>query len=257
MEQKRNEQKTAQILYITIMLVLLVMALAVGLVTAANRREAPAQTSALSTADAVKTTAMQDIDHTSPSVTTAKTTAKSTEKPAVTTKAPAVSQAPVTTASSERAAQAEVPPAVLPEFIMPTIGDVAKKFSIDVLVFSNTMEDYRTHNGIDICAAMGEAVMAAADGIVSEVYEHPMMGNTVVIAHDGDALTVYQNLADEIPVSVGDTVKSGEIIGAVGDSAIIEIAEEPHLHFEMTVGGEYQNPLDYISVETMTVVYEE
>lgn len=251
MEQKRNEQKTASILYITIMLVLLIMALAVGLVTAANRRNAPVETSALSTAKAVKTTALEDIDHTSPSVTTAKTT----EKPVVTTKAPEVTTVPATL--GEKVAQAEVPPSLLPEFIMPTIGDVAKKFSIDALVFSNTMEDYRTHNGIDICAAMGEAVMAAADGVVLEVYEHPMMGNTVVISHDGDAKTVYQNLADEIPVFVGDTVKSGEIIGAVGDSAIIEIAEEPHLHFEMTVGGEYQNPLDYISLETMTVVYEE
>ena len=257
MEQKRNEQKTAQILYITIMLVLLVMALAVGLVTAANRRNSPVETGVpSSSAEAVKTSALQDIDHTSPSVTTAKTTAKTENKPAVTT-VPQVTTAPVTDASSDKAAQAEIPPAAVPEFIMPTIGDVAKKFSIDALVFSNTMEDYRTHNGIDICAAIGEGVMAAADGIISEVYEHPMMGNTVVIAHDGDIETVYQNLADEIPVSIGETVKSGEIIGAVGDSAIIEIAEEPHLHFELTVGGEYQNPLDYISVETMTVVYED
>lgn len=258
MEQKKTEQKTAQILYITIMLVLLIMALAVGLVTAANRRKAPAETTDASTSarDTARTSAVSELDHTSPSVTTeraavktAQSTMQTTGQPAVTTKA--------TAPSSEKAAQAEVPKESLPEFIMPTIGDVAKKFSIDVLVFSNTMEDYRTHNGIDICAAMGEGVMAAADGIVTEVYEHPMMGNTVVIAHDGDSKSVYQNLADEITVSIGDTVKSGEIIGAVGDTAIIEIAEEPHLHFEIMVSGEYQNPLDYISVETMTVVYEE
>ncbi len=259
MENRKNEQKTAQILYITIMLVLLIMALAVGLVTAANRRKAPAETTDVSTSarDAVRTSALNDIDHTSPSVTTERTTAKTTaDVPQTTQRRPAVTTE-ATSVTSERAAQAEVPSEVLPEFIMPTIGDVAKKFSIDALVFSNTMEDYRTHNGIDICVAMSEGVMAAADGIVAEVYEHPMMGNTVVIAHDGDARTVYQNLADEVTVSVGDTVKSGEIIGAVGDSAIIEIAEEPHLHFEIMVGGEYQNPLDYISVETMTVVYEE
>ena len=254
MEQKRNEQRTAGILYITIMLVLLIMALAVGLVSAANRRKAPVETSTpVSSQSPSKTTALPDKDHTSPSVTT--------KKPVETTKSTLAATTEVTTQetipSSEKVAQAEIPPATLPEFIMPTIGNVAKKFSIDALVFSNTMEDYRTHNGIDICAAMGDAVMAAADGIVSEVYEHPMMGNTVVIAHDGDAETVYQNLADDIPVSIGDTVKSGEIIGAVGDSAIIEIAEEPHLHFELAVGGEYQDPLNYISLETMTIVYEE
>ena len=250
MENKKNEQKTAQILYITIMLVLLIMALAVGLVSAANRRRSPSVTSDIQTTEKapVVSTAVSDIDHTSPSVTTAKIPEM--------TKAPVVTSAPATSAS-EKAAQAEVPNSVTPEFIMPTIGDVSKKFSIDVLVYSNTMEDYRTHNGIDIVASLGEGVVAAADGIIKEVYEHPMMGNTVVISHEGDMISVYQNLADEIPVSVGDSVKSGEVIGAIGDSAIIEIAEEPHLHFEIMVSGEHQDPLDYISTETMTTVYEE
>ena len=250
MEQKKNEQKTAQILYITIMLVLLIMALAVGLVSAANRRRAPAVTSEVQTTERapVVSTVPKDKDHTSPSVTTEKV-------PAI-TKAPAVTKAPETS-RVEKEADAEVPSGIPVEFIMPTIGDVSKKYSIDVLVYSNTMEDYRTHNGIDIVATLGEGVMAAADGIVKEVYEHPMMGNTVVIAHEGDTVSVYQNLADEIPVSVGDSVKSGEVIGAIGDSAIIEIAEEPHLHFEIMVSGEHQNPLDYISLETMTTVYEE
>lgn len=151
----------------------------------------------------------------------------------------------------------EEPDSALPEFIMPTIGNVSKTFSIDALVWSNTMEDYRTHNGIDICAAAGEGVMAAADGIVTEVYPDPMMGNTVVIAHDGESETVYQNLGDHIAVSVGDTVKSGEVIGTVGESAIIEIAEEPHLHFEMRVDGVRVDPLSHIAKATMTIVYEE
>ncbi len=255
MENKKNEQKTAQILYITIMLVMLIMALAVGLVTAANRRKAPLEVPEATTTqrEIARTSAVSEIDHTSPSVTTKnevpKETVATTERPAVTTA--------VSTKESERPAQADMPVEKIPEFIMPTIGDVSKKFSIDALVFSNTMEDYRTHNGIDVCANIGDGVMAAADGVVTDVYEHPMMGNTVVISHEGDATSVYQNLAEDITVSVGDVVKSGEIIGAVGDSALVEIAEEPHLHFEITVGGEYKNPLDYISVETMTVVYEE
>ena len=253
MENKKNEQKTAQILYITIMLVMLIMALAVGLVTVANRRKVPVETPSVTTAQSTaRTSAVSEIDHTSPSVTTKKEVPSETapiKKPAVTTAA--------TNASSERAAVAEIPVEKPPTFIMPTIGDVSKKFSIDALVFSNTMEDYRTHNGIDICANIGDGVMAAADGVVTEIYEHPMMGNTVVVSHEGDVKSVYQNLAEEIAVSVGDTVKCGEIIGAVGDSALIEVAEEPHLHFEMTVGAEYKNPLDYISIETMTVVYEE
>ena len=56
---------------------------------------------------------------------------------------------------------------------------------------------------------------------------------------------------------MGDTVKSGEVLGAVGESALIEIAEEPHLHFALSVAGKSVNPLDYISAATMTIVYDE
>ncbi|MBQ4557579.1 MAG: peptidoglycan DD-metalloendopeptidase family protein [Clostridia bacterium] len=248
MEQKKNEQRTAQILYITIIMVMLIMALAVGLVTMANRRNAPSVTTDMP--QSMQSTSIPDKDHTSPSVTTA---------PRVTT-TPRVTQpytTPAVTTSHTPVINVEEPVAVAPEFIMPTIGNVSKTFSIDVLVYSNTMEDYRTHNGIDICATLGDAVMAAADGIVTEIYEDPMMGCTVVISHDGDMKTVYQNLADEITVDIGNNVKSGEVIGAVGESAIIEIAEEPHLHFEMMLSGERVDPLEFISDAAMTIVYDE
>lgn len=242
MERKNKEQKTAQILYITIIMVLLIMALAVGLVTATNRRNPPKITN---TQKASETTRVPEKDHTSPSVTTL----------------------PIITAPTETSAPETAPPAPvintdkpsdsLPEFMLPTVGAVSKTFSIDTLVYSNTMEDYRTHNGIDVSAAIGESVVASADGIVTEIYEHPMMGYTVVIAHGGDSETVYQNLSEEILTSVGETVKAGQVIGAVGESAIIEIADEPHLHFEMLVSGQRVNPLDFISEATMTVVYED
>ncbi len=257
MEQKKNEQKTAQVLYITMLLTLLVTAIAVGLVTAAGRRNRPAETTEPSSASTAATT-LPDKEHTSPSVTTRHpliTTAPKATAPVTT--APAVTTAPPTATTPQPVAAIEDPTPALPQFIMPTIGNVAKTFSIDTLVWSNTMEDYRTHNGIDICASVGEGVMAAADGIVTEVYADPMMGNTIVIAHDGNAETVYQNLADDIPVSVGDTVKSGEVIGAVGESALIEIAEEPHLHFEMLVNSTRVDPLSHIAKATMTIVYEE
>ncbi len=250
MEQKNNEQKTAQILYITIIMVLLIMALTVGLVTAANRSKAPAVTTAVTTEN---TTVAPSVTTRLPIVTTEITTAKA---PANTTAAPhTVTPPEITTEAKPTIIEPSEP--TLPEFIMPTLGAVSKKFSIDTLVYSNTMEDYRTHNGIDISCGAGSAVCAAADGVIAEVYEHPMMGYTVVISHDADAKTVYQNLAEEITVSAGDIVKRGEVIGAVGESALIEIAEEPHLHFEMCVADECVNPADYISTATETFFYEE
>ena len=252
MEQKNHEQKTAQILYITIILVLLIMAVTVGLVTAANRAKQPAVT----TAD---TTTTSDTSFTStvttkvPAVTTtAKTTEKVTE---ITTTQKPVQTTALTTKVKPTASEPEEVP--LPTFAMPASGNISAEFSIDTLVFSNTMEDYRTHNGIDICASLGSAVTAAADGVVTEVYEHPMMGYTVVLSHDGDSETVYQNLDDDITVAVGDIVKCGDVLGAIGESAIIEIAEEPHLHFEMCISGERVNPLDYIDESKAVMSYEE
>ena len=253
MEQKKNEQKTAQIVYMTVLLVLLVMAIAVGMVSAIGKRGKPVESTEPTTSAIPFVQNLPDKDHTSPSVTTAlpRVTLATTEK---TQPAPEAT----TAATTPRPVVAvEEPISSLPVFDMPTIGNVSKTFSIDTLVWSNTMEDYRTHNGIDVCASLGEGVMAAADGVVTEVYAHPLMGNTVVIAHDGDAVTVYQNLADEIPVSAGERVKRGEVIGAVGESAMIEIAEEPHLHFEIFVGSDRVDPLSYISKATMTIVYEE
>lgn len=244
-EQKKSEQKTAQVLYMTVILVLCIMAVAVGLTTAANKKNKPAET-------------------TPDTVTTVQTSHTTAHLPILTspgqpgTTAPTSTTAPAgTTQTTRSVAEADAPVPSLPVFIMPTIGNVSKGYTVEALVWSDTMEDYRTHDGIDICAGAGEGVMAAADGIVTEVYAHPMMGTTVVIRHDGDAESVYQNLAEDVAVSVGDTVKSGEVLGAVGESALIEIAEEPHLHFALRVAGKSVNPLDYISAATMTIVYDE
>lgn len=247
-EQKKSEQKTAQVLYMTVILVLVIMAVAVGLTTAAGKRSKPVE-SAPTTSTSTPVTAKS---------APVKLPARTSEQ--LQTVQPPQSTAPVTVQTPptvQSVAEADAPIPTLPVFIMPTIGNVSKGYTVDTPVWSNTMEDYRTHDGIDICAAVGEGVMAAADGIVTEVYAHPMMGTTVVISHDGDAESVYQNLAEEVAVSVGDTVKSGAVLGAIGESALIEIAEEPHLHFSMRVGGKSVNPLDYIASVTMTVIYDE
>lgn len=248
MEQKNSEQKTAQILYIIIIMVLLIMAVTVGLVSAANKaKESP-----------VSTTKPPVVTSTAPKAEATSNTTASTAKTVETT-TPAVTKPIQTTekVTSDKATISEPEPLSLPTFVMPADGNISAEFSIDTLVFSNTMEDYRTHNGIDICAPLGQGVYAAADGIVTDVYEHPMMGYTVVISHDGEAETIYHNMDDDIVVSVGDTVKCGDIIGAVGESALIEIAEEPHLHFEMCISGERVNPCDYISGASAVISYEE
>ena len=64
----------------------------------------------------------------------------------------------------------------LPNFISPLAGMISKSHTVDVPVYSLTMNDYRTHSGVDIVSTAGATVCAAADGIINEIWEDPMMG---------------------------------------------------------------------------------
>ena len=136
-------------------------------------------------------------------------------------------------------------------FVSPmTAGNIIKEWSADIPVFSTTMEDYRLHLGVDISAEPGTPVYAVADGKVESVEFHPMMGQTVVITHANGYKSVYQNMQTATPsgIQAGVEVKAGDAIGAVGDTALIEISEDPHLHFELYKDDVCENPLAHFTV---------
>ncbi len=141
---------------------------------------------------------------------------------------------------------------------MPVEGVVTKKHDLTRAVFSVTMNDYRVHQGIDIECQAGDDVLACAYGTVKTVGNDPFMGRTVVIDHGDGLLSCYRNLADD-PASElkpGTVVYAGQVIGIVGESAIIEIAEEPHLHFELELNGKPVDPmtmLDYTEPSAVEV----
>ncbi len=137
-----------------------------------------------------------------------------------------------------------------PSFVCPANGTLVKDYSADVPVFSLTMEDYRVHCGLDIAADAGTDVLAAASGEITKVFYDPMMGQTVEITHDGGYVTVYKNLQTKLPAGTaeGARVTVGDVIGYVGDTALVEISEGPHLHFEMYKDEENMNPLSKITL---------
>ena len=79
------------------------------------------------------------------------------------------------------------------------------------------------------------------------------MGYCIAIEHSGNCFTIYKNLAEELPegIAEGSKVRSGQLLAAVGDSAMVEIAQEPHLHFEMTVDDLAVDPLEYFDEKTL------
>lgn len=132
------------------------------------------------------------------------------------------------------------------QFMRPSAGEIVKDYSGDELVYSATMQDWRTHNGIDFAAQIGDTVVAAADGTVEAITDNSMMGTTVILLHSGGLRTIYSNLDENVAVSTGAEVAAGMAIGAVGDTAAAESAEEPHLHFEVSLNEENVNPDEYI-----------
>jgi len=134
-------------------------------------------------------------------------------------------------------------PVVVPTYVRPVSGEVLKGYYADSLVFSQTMQDYRTHTGVDIAASLGTDVVAYTDGVVNKIEHHPFMGTSIEIKHDAGVVSVYRNLAKDLApgITVGSEVKSGDVIASVGDTAILEVADAPHLHFELWMDGECIN----------------
>jgi murein DD-endopeptidase MepM/ murein hydrolase activator NlpD len=137
-------------------------------------------------------------------------------------------------------------------FVSPAVGTVIKSHSATVPVFSSTLDEWRIHTGMDISTEEGANVVAVESGEVLAIYKHPMLGYTIEVKHSGTHKSVYQNLdADSVSVKVGDKVAKGDVIASVGDTTVIELADEPHLHFELMVNDVSVNPLDYFTAESL------
>lgn len=133
-----------------------------------------------------------------------------------------------------------------PIFVKPVEGETLREYAKDKLVYSETLKEWVTHPGIDIKAEKTSVVKAAADGKVISIKNDPRYGLTVVIEHQNNFKTVYSNLLTAEFVTEGEEIKSGQTIGTVGNTAIFEISDEPHLHFEILKDNVNVDPGIYV-----------
>ena len=129
---------------------------------------------------------------------------------------------------------------------VPVEGEVLADYAMEVLSYNQTTRDWRTHNGVDIAAAAGTPVRAAADGQVYTVYEDDQMGMTVVIQHEDGYTTKYSSLSADVSVSAGETVTMGQTIGSVGSTALMENALGDHVHFSVTKNDVPVDPMEFV-----------
>ena len=131
-------------------------------------------------------------------------------------------------------------------FVWPLNGDVITPYAVTSLMYDKTMEDWRAHGGVDIAADLGAHVQAVSAGTVTAVISDAMYGTTVIIEHDGGVESIYSNLAAQPTVYKGDRVEAGQVIGAVGNTAICESALTTHLHFSMRKDGAGTDPRNFL-----------
>lgn len=216
MQMKPKNEKQARILYLAVIGVLVLSALIIGLVAALGKDKTP------------------EPDAQPPAIETPTPEAPDDGK----TDAP-ITEEPVST------------------YLAPATGAVSKSHDDTLPVYSTTMNDFRVHNGIDIATAEGADVLATARGVVSLVWSDPLMGECLSIDHGNGVLSIYKNLSKELAEGIAKDVKvvAGQKLGTVGNTALIESAEEAHLHFEMTYNGEAVDPLSYIAEESREVSF--
>ncbi len=181
-----------------------------------------------------------------PSLTTTQT-----QRPTVTTTARPVGATATgvpdtrTTATTVKTTTTTKPKAL---FVLPASNVILEAYS-DMPVYSETLGEWRTHNGVDFICDSGENVKAVADGTVSAIKEDALWGQVIEIDHGGKLISRYCGVKPH-NVKAGQTVKAGDAIGTVADIPM-EITKPSHLHLEMVSNGKTLDPMTLIQGETV------
>ena len=145
----------------------------------------------------------------------------SANQPVVDVKPPVVTPVTPDLPVQEEPQEDEEPPVeavaeLLPQVVSPLDGTTVTVFSMSELLYDETMADWRTHEGLDIQAAEGDAVKTAAAGEVTSVTRDELMGTTVCITHSGGYVTRYSSLLENPPHQSGSAGKGRRHRGLCG-----------------------------------------
>lgn len=130
--------------------------------------------------------------------------------------------------------------ALLPQNTPVAEGFVGSGFGMRTDPFTGQLA---MHAGVDFAAPVGTPIFAAAGGVVTNAESHPVFGNVVEVDHGNDLSTLYAH-ASRILVKPGEIVRKGQKIAEVGSTGR---STGPHLHFEVHVRGQPQNPARFLA----------
>ena len=191
---------------------------------------------------------LSTVNHTGPETTTPATIAM--QQVAVQqTPVQSVTPTETTTSAAKTVIASEMQPETAQEeMLWPVQGLIQTAFAADTLVYRTTLGEWSVHPALDIQAAQGESVSAVMKGRVESVREERLLGHMVVMLHEDGWRSLYASL-DTVAVKVGDTLQAGDPLGTVGDSALEEVRQGPHLHFVLEKDGAAVDPMDYLTAK--------
>lgn len=131
------------------------------------------------------------------------------------------------------------------KLVWPIVGDILINYSMDKTIYFPTLQQYKYHPAIVISATEGEAITAAAEGRVTSVSYDPQLGNTIVMDLGNQYELTYGQL-DNITVSEGSYVTTGDIIGSVASPTKYYSMEGANVYFKLTKNGEPVNPMQML-----------
>lgn len=132
-------------------------------------------------------------------------------------------------------------------FSLPVLNStVIKDYTSSTVVYNQTLGVYTGHMGIDFGAEAGTEVLSAYAGKVESVTTSYLKGTTIIIDHGNGLKSIYNSLDALEGLTEGQQVSTGEVIGYVSDNNRQEYKDGPHLHFEVTLNGEWVDPDDYL-----------
>lgn len=154
-------------------------------------------------------------------------------------------------ATTEEAKQTTEPQTTQGEFAVPykdyytlPLGtDILRDYSPTTPSYNSTMGDWRTHGAVDFKGPDGSQIKAIASGTVTDISDDPMYGTVITIDHGNEVIAKYCGLNKDVTeVGEGDKVKSGQLLGYLGEIPC-ERSDVSHLHFEIYHKGENVDPL--------------
>ncbi len=127
--------------------------------------------------------------------------------------------------------------------LWPVTGNVLMDYSVDKVIFFETLQQFKCNPAVIIGAEVGTEVLSAADGIITSITKEDETGTTVTISVGSGYSLVYGQLDKEVKYKVGDQVKEGDVIGTIADPTMYYSVEGSNLYFQVSKDEETVNPM--------------